>query len=138
MTGLKKSRLRLASTNDSAGVFNDLDKLRAEQRSPTPQKRARSTETFARIPHDKALELYPHGLPNAAWTVLIELDRIILKRCGQNPIKFVSGRLRKIGLTHHTRRRALQQLAAADVIKIEQRGPGLAPLVTHSWYPLSD
>jgi hypothetical protein len=58
--------------------------------------------------------------------VLIELDRIILKHRGRNPIEFASGRLRQIGLTHHTRMRALQQLAAADVIKIEQRGAGFA------------
>jgi hypothetical protein len=135
---MQKRRLNLVSSNVPGDVFDDLDKLRGEQRRPTPQKRARSEETFARIPHDKALELYAHCLPNAAWTVLIELDRIILKHRGRNPIKFVSGRLRQIGLTHHTRKRALEQLAAADVIKIKQRGPGLAPLVTHSWYPLGD
>jgi hypothetical protein len=92
------------------------------------------------MPHDLALELYwkHHIFSAAAWVVLIELDRIILKHRGQNPVKFVSGRLKKIGFARSTRHRALQQLAEAGVIKIESRGPGLAPLVTHSWFPLRD
>jgi hypothetical protein len=115
---LRKPRLKLVSSNNAGGVFDDLEKLREDGRKITPQRRRRSEETFARFPHDRALKLYPYRLTSAAWVVLIELDRVILKHRGQNPVRFVSGRLREIGLTHHTRRRALRQLAAAGVIKI--------------------
>jgi hypothetical protein len=104
----------------------------------TPQKRAHSAETFARIPHDKALELGRHRISGAAWLVLIELDRIILKRRGQNPVRLNSSRLKEVGIHDRTRQRALRQLAAAGVIKIKYRDRGLAPLVAHLWYPLRD
>ena len=105
----------------------------------TSARRARSIETFARIPHDRALELSrQHRLSGTAWVVLIELDRLILKHRGQNPVRFVSSRLREAGLTSHTRTRALRQPVAAKVIKVERRGPGLGPWVTHLWFPLQN
>jgi hypothetical protein len=70
--------------------------------------------------------------------VLIELDRIILKRRGQNPVRLYSSRLKEVGIHDRTRQRALRQLAAAGVIKIKYRDRGLAPLVAHLWYPLQD
>jgi hypothetical protein len=135
-----KRKLRLVGSNDPTDIFDDLERLRARTPGPGPSKREPATETFARIPHDRALELYgKHRIfSGAAWVVLIELDRIILKHRGQNPVKFVSSRLKKIGFARSTRQRALQQLAEAGVIKIESRGSGLAPLVTHSWFPLRD
>jgi hypothetical protein len=130
-----RRKLRLVSSGEPTDIFDDLDRLRA--RTPRPSGRERVTETFARIPHDRALELH-RKLSAPAWVVLIELDRIILKHRGQNPVKFVSARLRRLGLVREMRRRALQQLSTAGVIKIESRGAGLAPWVTHSWYPLRD
>ena len=135
---MRRRLLRLVSSKDPTNIFNDLDRLRADQRAAKPQRRQRSVETFARIPHDKALALYRHRLSNAAWVALIELDRIILKHRGQNPVKFISSRLRKIGLKGQTRARALRQLAATGVIEITPRGRGLAPWVRHFWYPLQD
>jgi hypothetical protein len=133
-----RRRVRLVSSNDPANIFDDLDQLRAYQSDAGPRRRQRSMETFARIPHDKAIGLYPHRLSNAAWVTLIELDRIILKHRGQNPVKFVSSRLRKIGLKGQTRARALRRLEETGVIEIEHRGRGLAPYVRHLWYPLQD
>jgi hypothetical protein len=104
----------------------------------SPSRRGRTTETFARIPHDKALALYKHGLSSAAWVTLIELDRVILKHQGQNPVPFNSSRLRAVGIKEQIRARALRQLAAAGVVRITSGGRGLAPLVTHLWYPLQD
>jgi hypothetical protein len=98
-------------------------------------RRVRETETFARILHDHALELYRHRIGDAAWIVLIELDRMIFAQRGKNPVLFWSPRLRAIGLTAHTRRRALQNLEKAGVITIEGRGNGLSPRVTHLWHP---
>jgi hypothetical protein len=131
-----KRKLRLVRSNEPTDIFDNLERLRA--RTPGPSKRERATATFARIPHDLALELYRSRVSGDAFVVLIELDRIILKHRGQNPVKFVSPRLRQVGLAHYRRHRALQQLVAARVTKIESRGPGLAPWVTHSWFPLRD
>jgi hypothetical protein len=128
----RRPKLHLVG-QDPADVFDDLGELRAEM--AVPVRRPRATETFARIPHDKGLALYRHKLSGAAWVLLIELDRLILKRRGQNPVKLVSARLRAIGLKDHNRRRALRQLAVAGIVSVEQRGRGLAPWVFHSWYP---
>ena len=132
-----RRHLRLVSSKDPENVFDDLSQLQEKQREPVPAHRARVAETFARIPHDQALTLRGK-LSGDAWLVLIDLDRIILKHRGQNPVKFVSSRLRTIGLKKMPRSRALLQLKTAGVIKIEHCGQGLAPWVTHLWYPLRD
>ena len=147
----KRTRLRLVGKGegDATGIFDDLDKLRvgagapspsapAQPESPLRSRRVRETETFARIPHDRALELYRHHISGAAWAVLIELDRIILMQRGKNPVRLWSPRLRAAGLTSHIRIRALRRLEAAGAIKIEQKDPGRGPLVTHLWYPLRE
>ena len=135
----KKPPLTLVSSTrgSSEHVFDDLDKLREEGSAPTRRQRLSDPETFARIPHDRALKLYPH-LSGPAWVALIELDRIILKHRGQNPVRFVSSRLRALGLCQQARARALRQLETAGVVRIKQRGPALAPWVTHLWYPISE
>lgn len=129
-----RSHLRLVGS-DPGRIFDDLEQLRQDQRAPTP-RRARSTETFARIPHDKAIKLYRQGISSAAWLLLIELDRAILKSRGRNPVLLWSPRLRAAGLTNQTRTRALRQLERAGVVSVTQRGKGLAPWVTHLWFEL--
>jgi hypothetical protein len=110
---MKKRRAKLYLIGqDPAEIFDDLDKLKSDLTSP-PARRARTTETFARIPHDKALALHKHRLSSAAWLVLIELDRLILKRRGQNPVRFTTARLRAAGIKQIIRVRALRQLASA-------------------------
>jgi hypothetical protein len=121
---------------DPADVFDDLERLRADLKSPPQQLRPRATETFARIPHDKALELTRRRINGAAWGVLIELDRLILKRRGRNPVRLESSRLRSVGLVGRMRTRALRQLEAADVIRVAWRKSGLSPWVLHLWYPV--
>jgi hypothetical protein len=138
----KRGRLRLVSSQeDPASVFDDLDALRRAQPAPAGpafqgQRRQRMAETFARIPHDKGLALCRLKIGWPAWAVLIELDRLVLKAGGKNPVRFWSSRLRTVGITKQTRARALRRLAAAGVVKVEQRGKGLSPWVTHLWYPL--
>jgi len=132
----RRPRLYLVG-QDPADIFNDLGKLRSDFATP-PLRRQRAVETFARVPHDKGLALYRHKLGSAAWVVLIELDRLILKRRGQNPVRLISTRLRAAGIAAQTRARALRQLATAGVVRIEYRGNGLAPWVTHLWYPAQD
>jgi hypothetical protein len=131
----KRAKLRLVG-HDPTEVFDDLDKLRADLAAPL--RRERIAETFARVPHDRALDLYRHKIGEPAWALLIELDRLVLKQRGKNPVRFWSPRLRAAGLITRTRTRALHQLEAAGVIKIEWRGKGLSPWVTHLWYPLQD
>jgi hypothetical protein len=131
----KRTYLHLAG-DDPAQIFDDLERLRREQgeQPMSVRRRGHSRETFARIPHDKALALA--RISHAAWLTLIELDRIILKSGGQNPIKLWSTRLRAIGICDRTRSRALRELEAAGVISIAYRGNGLCPLVTHLWFEL--
>jgi len=72
----KSSRLRLVSAHDPASVFDDLGALRRDQTAPAGpafqgQRRQRSVETFARIPHDRARELFRHiGGPGYCWLSL--------------------------------------------------------------------
>jgi hypothetical protein len=127
---MKRPKLYLVG-QDPTKIFDDLDKLRDDVAAPS-LRRPRATETFARIPHDKALALKISG---TAWHVLIELDRIILKAGGKNPVRFWSPRLRAVGIAKHTRIRALRQLEAAGVILIRQNPKGKGPWVFHTWYP---
>ena len=132
---MKKRRPKLYLVGqDPADIFDNLDKLKSDLTSP-PERRTRTTETFARFPHDRVLALYKYRLGPAAWAVMVELDRLILKRRGQNPVRFTSSRLRAIGIKRSLRAQALSQLTAAGVVRVRHRGPGLAPLVTHLWYP---
>lgn len=151
----KRARLRLVGKGEGgsggAGVFDDLDKLRVDMASaealrppsgstagPASSLRRREVETFARIPHNRALKLYPRRLTGSAWAVLIELDRMILAARGRNPVLFWSPRLRAAGLTRHVRTQALKRLEAAGVVEVEWRGHGLAPMVRHLWFPEQD
>jgi hypothetical protein len=134
-----KPALRVVSEENNDPLFADYGPVgEPTQRSHARarQQRARATETFARIPYDRALELYQRRISGSAWVVLVELDHIILSQHSKNPVLFWSPKLKALGLTEHTRQRALRQLEAAGVIKIEPRGEGLAPLVTHLWHPL--
>ena len=130
----RRNHLRSVGSEDPSSVFDDLDTMRHDQRDGTA-RRARSAQTFARIPHTKGPELYRFGISGAAWAVLIELDRLLLRNRGKNPIKFSSRPLREAGLKQQTRHRALRQLEAAGVIKVVRHGRGACPWVTHTWYP---
>jgi hypothetical protein len=150
----KRPRLRLVGNGgDATAIFDDVEKLRVDLKaaaaatSTTPEgsigqtlmrRRPRETEMFARIPHDRGLELYRHRIGGPAWAALIELDRMILAQRGKNPVLFWSPRLRAAGLVRGVRTRALRQLAAAGVVEVEWRKKGLSPLVRHLWYPRQD
>jgi hypothetical protein len=100
-------------------------------------RRQRLKETFARIPHDRARHELKHiGAP--AWRLLIEIDRLILKNRGKNPVRLSNQYLRSVGVTRHSKTRALRQLEAAGVIRVMSSGKGRAPLITHLWFPIQD
>ena len=128
----KRPRLFLVES-DPTDVFEDIDKLREELNAPAPRRRI--NETFARIPHDRGLALCRAKIGWPAWAILIELDRLMLKSGGRNPVRLWSPRLRGIGVSSYARMRALRQLEAAGAIKVERRGGGLGHFVTHLWYP---
>jgi hypothetical protein len=118
-------------------VFDDLAALRQEQSAAAPRRRQRTTETFARVPHDRALALY-RRIGGPAWVLLVELDRLILKGRGRNPVTLSSPQLKAIGFSRHSRRSALRQLEQAEVVRTEQCGNGRRPKVFHTWYPRQD
>src|SRR5262245_12737052 len=122
------------------GIFDNLDALRVE--TPTaplsslgPKRRRRLTESFARIPHERGLALHQQGIGSAGWVILIELDRLILHERGRNPVRLTNRNLRRYGIDHKKKWRALLRLREAGVITIEQHGRQ-APLITHLWFPI--
>jgi hypothetical protein len=138
-----RSKLRLVSSHDPASIFDDLRALRQASKAGTAaeapfkgQRRQRSSETFARIPHDRGLALRHHNLTGAAWLLLILLDRLIFEGRGKNPVKLTNHCLRAAGIHRNTKTRALRELVRAGVISVEQR-PGRAPLVTHLWFSVA-
>jgi hypothetical protein len=137
----KRGRLRLVSSHDPASVFDDLDALRRAQTTPAGpafqgQRRQRSVETFARIPHDRARILGSRNPSGTVWRILIELDRLIFEARGKNPVKLTHRCLKAAGLTRFAAMRALHWLEIAGIISVE-RQHGQAPLVTHRWFPAS-
>jgi hypothetical protein len=98
------------------------------------QKRASTEETFARIPHERGMKLYKH-INRAAWVILLELDRLIFKSFGHNPVLLGNQNLKAVGINRKTKWTALRELQTAGVITVEQQGQGAA-LVTHHWYPI--
>ena len=121
---------------DDVSIFDDLDALRDAGPEPaTAHRRTRLTETFARVPHDRALALLEHDIGSAGWAILVELDRLILIQRGRNPVRLTNSNLRRFGLDHYRKRRALRKLEQAWVISVE-RGVRQAPLVTHHWFPI--
>ena len=138
----KRNRLRLVSSQgDPAGIFDDLDALRKAQAAPTVpvfqgQRRQRSIETFARIPHDRARELYRH-IGGPAWILLVELDRLVLDGRGRNPVKLTPTTRAVIGLSRWKLNHGLGLLETSGAITVE-RHRGRSPLITHLWYPVQD
>jgi hypothetical protein len=127
-----RRRFRVVKTNDPAAVFDDLDTLREAMPAVVP-KRARTAETFARIPHERARELWPH-ISSAGWMILIEIDRLILKGRGRNPLKLSNQRLRELGISKHAKHRQLRKLEAAGVVKVHQQRRE-ATVILHLWFP---
>jgi hypothetical protein len=123
----------MMKTVDPAAVFDDIDALR-EAIPAVAAKRARSAETFARFPHERALAL-PASISNAGWKILVELDRLMLKGRGRNPVRLTNHRLRELGIGRMTKQRQLRQLETAGVIEVQSRARAWTE-VAHLWFPL--
>jgi hypothetical protein len=137
----RRLRPRLVGAPAPSDVFRDLGALCREQRMPgapgTSERRQRATETFARIPHDRARTLY-RKIGGPAWLILVELDRLIFKSRGRNPVKLPGALLQEAGLSRYARWRGLRQLEEAGVVQVERQGRGRPPWVTHLWFPRQD
>jgi hypothetical protein len=134
-------KFRVVGSENPEDVFDDLDALRREQAEPLTVRRKPLKETFARIPHDQAQALARHNIGGPAWVILVELDRLILKGRGKNPVWLTNHRLGEAGIIRRTKAHALQQLEAAGVIRVvsrAERGRGHSPLVLHLWFPRQD
>ena len=132
-------RLRLVGASDPTSIFDDMEALRAEHRKPALQHKRRTTETFARFPHERALELYGR-IGGPAWALLIELDRLIFKGRGRNPVKLSNHNLKRIGMSRDSKITGLRRLERAGVISIISRGGRAsgAPSILHHWYEAQD
>ena len=133
------ANMRLASSHNPASIFDDLDALRQAQGTSTKPafrgpRRPRISETFARIPHDRARRLY--RLSGAAWALLIELDRLIFEGRGCNPVRLTTKSLKDSGLSEKRKRHGLEELEDAGVIAVERK-QGRSPLITHLWFRTS-
>jgi hypothetical protein len=126
-------KFHVVKTKDPAAVFDDLDALR-EAMPAVATKRARTAETFARIPHERAQALWSH-ISSPGWMILIEIDRLILKGRGRNPVRLTNHRLRELGIGRMTKRRQLRCLEVAGVIKVQSRARAWT-LIAHLWFPI--
>jgi hypothetical protein len=129
------------SSHDPASVFDDLGALRRAQKTGAPaepafraQRRQRSAETFARIPHDRGLALY-RRVGGPAWALLILLDRLVLEGRGRNPVRLTPAVRGAAGLTRWAQDRGLGQLERVGVVAVERKR-GRSPLVAFLWYPV--
>lgn len=106
-------------------------------KAPERRRRKRSDAemelagTWAKIPHDRGLELAKRT-GNPVLAVLLTLEHAIYS-AGSNQVKLTNGLLKQYGITQQSKNRGLRQLAAAGVIAVEWRGKA-APIVTHRWY----
>ena len=110
----------------------EVETVEATTAQQARRKRAQAKETFARIPHERGMRLYGR-IGGAAWVVLLELDRLIFKSYGKNPVRLSNYGL--AGMSRNAKWKALRQLEAAGVVTVERQGFE-SPLVTHHWRPI--
>jgi hypothetical protein len=80
-----------------------------------------------------------HHIGGPAWVILIELDRLIFKGHGRNPVRLTNYRLKPVGIVGRVKARALHQLEAAGAIRVMSRGgDGHSPLILHRWFSQQD
>jgi GTP-sensing pleiotropic transcriptional regulator CodY len=124
-------KFQVVRTADPALVFDDLDTLQQVASSPR-SKRMRTAETFARIPHNRAVVMRDIG--GIGWLLLVEIDRLILKARGRNPVRLTNHCIRELGISRQSKQYYLRQLESAGVIKVQSEARK-GTLVTHLWFP---
>ena len=118
-----RRRFRVVGSSNPSDVFNDLDALRCEQSNPAVRRRPRLKETFTLIPHDCAQALARRRIGGPAWVILIELDRLILKERGRNPVQLTNHRLKDAGIIGNVKTRAAASARGrgSDLDRVEGR-----------------
>ena len=129
-----RRRFHVVKTNDPAAVFDDIDALR-EAMPAVATKRPRTSETFARIPHDRAAALRDIG--GVGWLILVEIDRLILKSRGRNPVRLTNHRMHQLGISRESKRYYLRRLEMAGVVKVQSEARKWT-VVTLLWFPVQD
>lgn len=125
-------KFRVVKTNDPTAVFDDIGALR-EAMPAVAAKRGRSAETFARFPHERAMAMRDIG--GIGWSLVVEIDRLILKGRGRNPVRLTNHRLRELGISRQSKRYYLRQLEAAGVVKVQSEARKWT-VVTLLWFPV--
>lgn len=103
----------------------------AKRKPRQPSSRAVKPGTWAKIPHDRGLQLAEQA-KDPMLAVLLVLEHAI-HRAGSNQVRLTNHLLRQYKIPRQSKARNLRRLAAAGVITVEQHGKE-APVVTHHWY----
>jgi hypothetical protein len=70
----------------------------------------------------------------AGWLIVVEIDRLILKGRGRNPVRLTNHRMQQLGISRQSKQYYLRQLETAGIVKVhseERRGT----VVNLLWFP---
>jgi hypothetical protein len=98
---------------------------------PKPRRRSRLKKTWAKIPHERGIELAKRTC-NSLLAVLLALQHICHWK-KSNRVTFTNDLLGQYGISSQSKLRGLRQLERAGVVEVEWKD-GAAPVVTHLWY----
>ena len=88
-------------------------------------------ETFVKLPYESAM-IVAGQTRNALLAVCVELANRRF-RLRQNPVLLGNTTLRRFGISHDAKIRALRQLEANGMVTIDWRGGNKTPRVTLFW-----
>jgi hypothetical protein len=98
---------------------------------PKQRRRARLERTWAKIPHDRGLELAKR-IGSPGFAVLLVLEHAVHWN-KSNIVKLTNDLLGQFGISRQSKTRGLRQLEEAGVIEVVWRGKA-SPIVKHLWY----
>lgn len=107
--------------------MNEWPKKRIQELQAAAPVKGKKADPFVKMPLWWA-EAAAKATRTPKALVWVELLRVVWKT-KSTTFSFPSGRLEKMGVSRHTKRRALRELAAAGLITIEWRN-GKNPIVT--------
>ena len=69
------------------------------------------------------------------WLLVVEIDRLILKGRGRNPVRLTNHRMHQLGISRQSKRYYLRKLEAAGIIKVQSEVRKWT-VVTLLWFPV--